>query len=113
VKLDNERKAREAEAAKEAAAAAAAALAARQEAETTTDIAVVEDAQDKMTEAMSLIKQAQSIGKAKVKVGVAEAFARRLCARPGRRSPPAKKAHGPRRSRHFCLMKPLRPTCVN
>jgi hypothetical protein len=69
VKLDNERKAREAEAAKEAAAAAAAALAARQEAETTTDLAVVEDAQDKMTEAMSLIKQAQSIGKAKVKVG--------------------------------------------
>jgi hypothetical protein len=68
VKLDNERKAREAEAAKEAAAAAAAALAARQEAETTTDIAVVEDAQDKMAEAMSLIKQAQSIGKAKVKV---------------------------------------------
>jgi|GEM_PF-1047313 len=74
VKLDNERKAREAEAAKQAAAAAAAALAAKQEAETTTDISVVEDAQDKMTEAMSLIKQAQNIGKAKVKVGGGEGF---------------------------------------
>jgi len=74
VKLDNERKAREAEAAKEAAAAAAAALAARQEAETTTDLAVVEDAQDKMTEAMALIKQAQSIGKAKVRTGGGDGF---------------------------------------
>lgn len=74
IKLDNERKAREAEAAKEAAAAAAAALAAKQEAETTTNIAVVEDAQDKMAEAMSLIKQAQGIGKAKVRTGGGEGF---------------------------------------
>lgn len=69
IKLDNERKAKEAETAKAAAEAAAAALAAKQEAETTTDIAVVEDAQDKMAEAMSLIKQAQGIGKARVQVG--------------------------------------------
>lgn len=74
VKLDNERKAREAEAAKAAAEAAAAALAAKQEAETTTDIAVVEDAQDKMAEAMNLIKQAQGIGKAKVRTGGGEGF---------------------------------------
>lgn len=74
IKLEIERQAREAEAAKVAAAAAAAALAAKQEAEATTDLAVVEDAQGKMAEAMSLIKQAQGIGKAKVKVGGGEGF---------------------------------------
>lgn len=74
IKLDNERKAKEAEAAKAAAEAAAAALAAKQEAEVTTDIAVVEDAQDKMAEAMSLIKQAQGIGKARVQVGGSEGY---------------------------------------
>lgn len=69
IKLDNERKAKEAEAAKIAAEASAAALAARQEAETTTNLAVVEDAQDLMADAMAKIKQAQSIGKARVHVG--------------------------------------------
>lgn len=74
VKQDNERKAREAKVAAAAATAAAAALAAKQHAETTTDLAVVDDAQSKMTEAMNLIKQAQGIGKAKVQVGGGEGY---------------------------------------
>ncbi|WP_179504375.1 MULTISPECIES: hypothetical protein [unclassified Sphingomonas] len=74
IKLEHDRQAREAAAAKAAAEAAAAALAAKQEAEVTTDLAVVDDAQDKMAEAMSLIKQAQGIGKAKVRVDSGEGF---------------------------------------
>lgn len=74
LKLDEERKAKEAAAARAASEAAAAALAAKQEAETTTDLAVVEDAQDLMADAMAKIRQAQNIGKARVQVGGGEGF---------------------------------------
>ena len=69
VKLDNERKAREAVVAAEAAKAAAAALEAHQAAQQTTDIAVVEDAEDMLAAAKAMLKQAEGVSKERVHSG--------------------------------------------
>ena len=69
LKLEAERKAEAERIAAEAAAAAAEALAAHHEAQQTTDIAVVESAEDKLSEARALLKQAESADKARVHSG--------------------------------------------
>lgn len=74
LKLDEERKQREAAAAAKAAKAAAEALAAREEAKVTTDITVVESAEDKLAEAKALLKQAEGVAKERVMVGGGDGF---------------------------------------
>lgn len=67
-KLDDERRAREAEASKAAALAAAEALAAHTEAKASTDLTVIDSAEDKLAEAEALIRQAKGISSEKVHV---------------------------------------------
>lgn len=69
LKLEAERKERERQVTAEAAAAAAEALAAREEAKTTTDAAVVEQAEDRLAVARSLLKQAEGVAKERVQSG--------------------------------------------
>ena len=68
-KLENERRAREAAAAAEAAQAAAAALAARQEAKATTDLAVMDKADDLLANAEDMIRAAKGVAREKVQAG--------------------------------------------
>ncbi len=68
-KLENERRAREAEAAKVAAAAAAEALAAREMSKASSDLAVVDNAEDALANAEALLRQAKGIAKERVSVG--------------------------------------------
>jgi NADH dehydrogenase/NADH:ubiquinone oxidoreductase subunit G len=65
-KLDDEKRTREREAASIAAAAAAEALAARAEAKVSTDLAAMDEADDKLAHAEALIKQAKGVGAEKV-----------------------------------------------
>jgi hypothetical protein len=67
-KLDDERRAREAEASAAAAKAAAEALAAHTEAKASTDLTVIDTAEDKLAEAEALIRQAKGISSEKVQV---------------------------------------------
>lgn len=67
-KLDDERREREREAADIAAKAAAEALAAHTEAKTTTDLEVIDRAEDKMATAEALLKQAKGVSTEKVQV---------------------------------------------
>ncbi|MBF5091945.1 hypothetical protein F1640_18490 [Novosphingobium sp. NBM11] len=71
-KQDDERRERERAAAKAAAEAAAKALAAREEAKTTSDIAVMEDADVLLADAAALLKQAKSVSREKVQAGGGE-----------------------------------------
>lgn len=65
-KLDDEKRERERVAAAEAAKAAADALAARAEVKTSTDLAAMDDADNKLAEAEALIKQAKGVAAEKV-----------------------------------------------
>lgn len=67
-KLDDERKAREKEAADAALAAAQEAIALRAEAKESSDLAVMDKAEDKLADAKALLKQAESVAKEKVRV---------------------------------------------
>lgn len=68
-KLDNEKRAREAAAAAEAAKAAAAALAAREEAKATTDLQVMDKADDLLANAEDMLRQAKGVAREKVQAG--------------------------------------------
>ena len=68
-KQEEERRERERAAAKAAADAAREALAAREEAKTTSDIAVMEEADTLLADATSLLKQAKSVSREKVQAG--------------------------------------------
>lgn len=68
-KLDDEKRAREKEAADLAMKAAQEAAAAREEASESSDLAVIDRAEDKLAAAMDLIGVAKSIGKEKVQAG--------------------------------------------
>ena len=73
-KLDTDRQSREKIAADLAHKAAQEAIALREEAKTTTDIAVMDRAEDALAEARSLIGLATSIGKDRVRVGGGDGF---------------------------------------
>jgi len=73
-KLDDERREREKIAADLAHKAAQEAIALREEAKTTTDIAVMDRAEDALAEARSLIGLATSIGKDRVRAGGGDGF---------------------------------------
>ena len=73
-KLDADRQAREKIAADLAHKAAQEAIALREEAKTTTDIAVMDRAEDALAEARNLIGLATSIGKDRVRVGGGDGF---------------------------------------
>ncbi|MDF2382445.1 hypothetical protein JMG10_13265 [Nostoc ellipsosporum NOK] len=68
-KLDEDKRAREKEAADKALAAAQEAAAAREEAKDTTDLAVIDAAEDKLAAAMDLIGAAKTVSKEKVQAG--------------------------------------------
>ncbi|WP_374412681.1 hypothetical protein [Novosphingobium colocasiae] len=67
-KAEDERKAREAETAAAALAAAQAAMALRAEAKETTDIAVMDRAEDALADAEALLREAKGVAKEKVRV---------------------------------------------
>lgn len=67
-KLDDERRAREKEIADKAIAAAQEAVAARVEARETTDLAVMDRAEDAISSAEALLREAKSVAKEKVRV---------------------------------------------
>lgn len=69
-KLDEERRAREKEIAEEAFAAAKKAVDARAEAQETTDLAVMDRAEDAMAGAEALLREARSVANEKVRVDV-------------------------------------------
>lgn len=73
-KLDDERRAREKEIADKAIAAAHEAVAARAEAKETTDLAVMDRAEDAIAGAEALLREAKSVAKEKVRVDGGEGF---------------------------------------
>lgn len=73
-KLDDEKRAREKEAADAALAAAQEAAAAREEAKESTDLAVIDRAVDKLAVAMDLIGAAKNVSKEKVQAGGGDGF---------------------------------------
>lgn len=74
VKLDNERKDREAEAAAAAVVAAQEAVVAREEAKTSTDVEVIDRAEDALAAAQALIKQAVGVSKEKAQAGGGDGY---------------------------------------
>lgn len=68
-KLDNERRDREAVAAKAAHAAAQEAIALREQAKVSTDIAVMDRAEDALAGARSLLREAEGVAKERVRIG--------------------------------------------
>lgn len=71
-KLDDERRAREKVAADAALAAAQEAMALREEAKETTDLAVMDRAEDALADAKALLRQAEVVAKEKPRVAVGE-----------------------------------------
>lgn len=71
-KLDAEKRAREQEAAAAAAKAAAEALAAREEAKQSSDLAVMDRAQDLLADAETMLRQAKGVAREKVQAGGGE-----------------------------------------
>lgn len=71
-KLDDERRQREAQAAEAARVAAQEAIAARTEAKASTDIAAMDSAEDALTEARNLLREAEGVAKEKVRSGGGE-----------------------------------------
>lgn len=73
-KLDAERKAREEVVAEAARVAAREAISLHEEAKVTTDIEVMDRAEDALTEAKALLRQAENVSKERVSVGGGEGF---------------------------------------
>lgn len=73
-KLDAERKAREEVVAEAARVAAREAITLHEEAKVTTDIEVMDRAEDALTEAKALLRQAENVSKERVSVGGGEGF---------------------------------------
>ena len=71
-KLDDERREREAAAAEAAREAAQAAIALREEAKASTDIAVMDRAEDALSDARSLLREAEGVAKERVRIGGGE-----------------------------------------
>lgn len=73
-KLDDERKAKEAELAAAAAKAAQEAVAAREEAKASTDLADMDRAEDALSAAKALIREAEGVSKERVKAGGGDGY---------------------------------------
>lgn len=73
-KLDEERRAREKVAADAALAAAAEAIALREEAKVSTDLSVMDRAEDAITAAKSLLREAEGVSKERVRSGGGDGF---------------------------------------
>lgn len=73
-KAEDERKARESKAAADALAAAQQAIALREEAKETTDLAVMDRAEDALAGAEALLREAKGVAKEKVRVDAGEGF---------------------------------------